>query len=199
MGATGLKNHGITEETVQNLMFSAGAYYKNLKVPTSTTEKWTGTPLGATSGGGGFTVKPNYEQLQLDGATVAVKGTYVKNGEVASMKMNMTEFTEGVVVGALHLVEDTKANITGYKKFVSKANLEEDDYLENIAFVGKLIDGRQVIVVMENAICVGAFEVDPKNGSQATYELEYQCTADITQDDLEHLPYHIYFPQEVEV
>lgn len=194
MAGTGLKTHGITEATLQNLMFSAGAYYKNLKVPESD-GAWTGTPLGATSGGGGLTVEPEYITAELDGATVTVKGATQKVGEVGTMKINLTEFTEGLVADALHLVEDKTSKVTGFKKYKTKALIDDSDYLENIAFVGKLTDGRQVIVIMENAICLSAFELDTKDKEQAVYELEMTCTADITQEDLNHLPIHIYFPQ----
>lgn len=192
---TGLKTHGITEATLQNLMFSAGAYYKNLKVPTSEQTTWTGTPLGATSGGGGLTVEPEYLTAELDGATVTVKGATQKVGEVGKMKINLTELTEGLIADTLHLKEDATANVNGFKKYETRALITDDDYLDNIAFVGKLVDGRQVIVIMENAICLSAFELDTKDKEQAVFELEMTCTADINQDDLNHLPIHIYFPQ----
>ncbi len=191
-----LKTHGITASTLQNLMFSAGVYYKNLKWSTS---EWTGTPLGATSGGGKFTYEPEYADAELDGALVPVKGGKAKISEVASMEINLTEFTEGLIVEALHLEEDSTKTATGYKAYKPKARLEDDDYFENIAFVGNLMDGRNVIVIMENAICASALELETKGKEQAVYALTYECTADVTQDNLEHLPVYIYFPQSPEV
>ena len=52
----GLKKHGITSETIKNMILGAGVIYKNLKYE-KPSNGWTGTPLGATSGG----LKFNYE------------------------------------------------------------------------------------------------------------------------------------------
>lgn len=195
MGKTGLKKHNVTAESLNNLMFGAGAFYKNLKLPVEDSGTWTGTPLGATSGGGGVNITPEYTPVELDGATVFVKNGHVKTGEVANMKMNMTEFTLGVVKDVLHLVEDAEKAVKGFKCLKTKAMLDEADYLENIAFVGRLLDGRDVVVIMENAICTGALELETENKKQGTYEITYECTANIEQDDLEHLPVYVYFEE----
>lgn len=186
-----LKTHGITADTSKNLLFSAGTFYKNLEYKT---DAWVGDILGATSGGGKLSITPEYVDAELDGATVAVKGAKFKVGETASIEANFTEIMEGRVVEALHLQEDTTKTVTGYKIFKSKAILDDGDFLKNIAFVGTLTDGRQVIVILPNALCTSAFELEGKNKTQATYTCTFECHADITQDDLYHLPYEIYFP-----
>lgn len=233
-----LKTHGITAETPKNLMFSAGAYYKNLKygehyeivdqstdgalevVASSATggtqvdlatvtptcpeaqvgdyvkksTGWYGNVLGATSGGGTVSITPEYLDAELDGATVKVKGAKNIVGWTAQMEINLTEFREGVFVDALHLVEVEDANVTGYVKYTTKAQLSDDDYLENIAFVGLLNDGRNVIVVMNNALCTGALELEPQNKTQATFAATFECHATFEQADLMHVPVDIYFP-----
>lgn len=199
MGNQVLKSHGITSDTPNNLMFSAGTFYKNLEykkeTEQATEKKWIGEVLGATSGGGKLSITPEYVDAELDGASVKVKGAKIKVGETASMEANFTEIMEGRVVDALHLVEDESAEVTGYKKYVSKTNLDDDDYLKNVAFVGTLVDGRQVIIILPNALCTSAFELEGKNKTQATYNCVFECHAPITQNDLYHLPYEIYFPQ----
>lgn len=232
-----LKSHGVTKDTAQNLMLSAGAYYKNLKfgehyelsnesdalevVETGATanqvnledvkktfadakvgdkvkqtDGWYGQILGATSGGGKVTIEPEYLDPDVDGATVLVRGLKQKVAETASMEVNLTEFREGLIVDALHLVEDTNANVTGYKRFISKRNLEDSDYLDNVAFVGTKVNGEQIIVIFPNAIITGAFELEGKNKEQATYTVTAECTASFEQTDLEHLPYEIYYPTQ---
>ena len=189
-----LKTHGITADTPKNLLFSAGTFYQNIEYKTNA---WVGDILGATSGGGKLSITPESVDAELDGATVAVKGAKFKVGETASIEANFTEIMEGRVVEALHLQEDTTKTVTGYKVFKSKAILGDDDFLKNIAFVGTLTDGRQVIVILPNALCTSAFELEGKNKTQATYTCTFECHADITQDDLYHLPYEIYFPNAV--
>ena len=191
MAGTTLAKHGLTATTPKNLLFSAGVYYKNLKWQTSS---WQGTVLGATSGGGTLSITPEYTDAELDGATVKVKGATFKTGETATMEINLTEIVEGTIAEGLHLEKDTSANVTGYTKYKTKEQIDDDDYLENIAFVGTLTDGRQVIVIMENALCTGAFELEGKNKTQATFSLTFECSADFSQESLNHLPVSIYFP-----
>ncbi|KAK8833645.1 hypothetical protein M9Y10_042526 [Tritrichomonas musculus] len=189
-----LKSHGITEKTPENLLFSAGAIYKNLKYSEET--GWAGTVLGATNGGITLSITPEYVDAEMDGASVPVKGAKIKVAETATMESNMTEFSEGVIKDSLHLELDTTANISGYKKYVSKRSISKDDYLENIAYVGTLVSGKQIIVILPNAICTSALELQGQNKTQATYTITFECTASFEQTDLEHLPYEIYYPQD---
>lgn len=186
-----LKSHGITTDTPKKIMLGAGVYYKNLRWETSA---WTGTPIGATSGGGTINHTPEYLDAELDGATVLVKGAKNKVGETAQMDINLTEFKEGLFVDMLHLEKDTSAGVTGYTKYKSKAMLTDDDYLDNIAFVGLTNDGKNIIVIMNNALCIGALELNPQNKTQSTFTASFACHADLEQDDLMHLPVEYYFP-----
>lgn len=192
-----LKSHGITADTPKNLLFSAAVVYKNLKYEAE--NGWAGDVLGATNGGTKIIITPEYTPAELDGATVAVKGAQIKTGEVASIETNITEFTEGVIVDSLHLVEDNTKTVNGYKCYISKRSLDDSDYLENIGVVGTLVSGKQVIVIMPNALITSAFEVETKNKEQATFAITAACHATFEQDDLEHLPYEIYYPQVAEV
>lgn len=189
-----LKKHGITKQALQNLIFRSGVGYKNLKWDAEG-KKWQGYPLGATSGGSGFTYEPSYTDLALDGATVLVKGLKKKTGEKGTIKLTLAEFTEGRIVEAMHLTKDSTDAKTGFVKYVTKADIDDSDYIDNVAFVGYLTSGLKVIVIMENAICTGAMEVAPKDNELATFELTYECTADITQSDLDYLPISIYYEQ----
>lgn len=191
-----LLEHGITNDTPKNLLFSAGVFYKNLVYAE---KEWNGTLLGATSGGGKLSITPEYVDAELDGANVKVKGAKFKMGETAQIEATMTEISEGVIKDALHLVEDTSFSDTSYKKYDTQKNINDSDYLTNIAFVGTLTSGKQVIVIMDNALCTSAFEIEGKNKTQATYTCTFECHASVEQSDLNHLPIHIYFPQVASV
>lgn len=142
----GLKKHGITSETIKNMILGAGVIYKNLKYEKSTSG-WTGTPLGATSGGLKFNYEAQWLDVDVDGATVLIKGvSKQKVGESATLEGQMTELTEDILVSALHLVKSTSEDTT-YVKYVSKENITEDDYLENVAYVGTLSSGKNVIII----------------------------------------------------
>ncbi len=191
-----LKTHGITANTPKEILLGAGAYYKNLKYEAEA--GWTGEILGATSDGGKLTIEPEYLTIPADGATVKVRGLEQKIGEVATMEINLLEINENNIISALHMVEDTKEVVEGYKHYVSKRSLDDDDYFDNIAYVGTLTSGKQIIVVFDNAIIEGSMELEPKNKEVSVFTITAECTASFEQDDLEHLPYHIYYPQETE-
>lgn len=160
---------------------------------------WDGTILGATTGGGKVAITPEYMTIEADGATVKVKGLEKKVGETANMEINLIEFKEDNFVQALHMVEDTTKKAEGYKIYKSVRDIDDDAYFENVAFVGTLTNGEQVIVIFENAIVEGAMELEPKNKEVSSMKVTAECTASFEQDDLEHLPYYIYFPQSEEV
>lgn len=192
----GLKKHGITTETIENMILGAGVIYKNLKYK-STGEGWTGTPIGATSGGIKFNYEAKWLEIEVDGATVAVKGiTKQKVGETATLEGQMTEITEDILVTALHLQKSTSED-TNYVKYVSKENITEADYLDNVAYVGTLSNGKNVIIILPNALCTEAFELETKNATQTTFAVKFECTADLEKDNLNKLDLEIYYPTSV--
>lgn len=188
----GLKRHGITSETIKNMILGAGTIYKNLKYEEDS--GWTGTPLGATSGGIKFNYEAQWLDIEVDGATVLVKGvSKQKVGESASLEGQMTEITEDILVNTLHLVKDTSED-TNYVKYISKENITEDDYLENIAYVGTLSNSKNIIIILPNALCTEAFELETKNAEQTTFAVKFECTADLQNDTLNKLDIQLYYP-----
>ena len=189
-----LKKHGITFETIKKLILGAGVIYKNLRYD-ATTSDWTGEVLGATSGGIKFTWEAQWLDIEVDGATVLVKGvSKQKVGESASIEGQMTEMTEDVLITALHMVQATSED-TNYTKYVTKENItEEDDYLENIAYVGTLSNGENIIIILPNALCTEAFELETKNAEQTTFSVKFECTADLENDTLNKLDIELYYP-----
>lgn len=185
-----MKKHGITSTTPSELMFRAGVVYKNLKFEGS---EWSGDVLGATSGGSKFSLVEEFADAEVDGALVKVKGLKVKIGETGTLETNVTEFKEDVIKEALHLVESTKT-AAGYTSYTTKGLIDDADYLENIAFVGELTSGKQIIFILPNAFCTSGMEIEPKDKEQAVFALTFEAHADIS-GDLDHLPVEIYYPE----
>ncbi len=187
-----LQKHGITTNTPSELMFKAGVVYKNLKFEGN---DWSGEVLGATSGGSKFSLVEEFADAEVDGAFVKFKGGKVKINETGTLETNITEFKEDVIKAALHLVEDATKTVDGYKCYTTKGLIGDADYLENIAFVGELTSGKQIIFILPNAFCTSGMEIEPKDKEQATFALTFEAHANI-DGDLDHLPVEIYYPQE---
>ena len=81
-----------------------------------------------------------------------------------------------------------------YDAIVSKANIVEGDYFENIAFVGKTLGGKNIIAILEGALCTSGFEQEGKNKEGAIGKYTFECHADL-DSDLDTLPWKIYYPK----
>lgn len=185
-----IAKHGITTGTPSNILLGAGTYYKGLKFETNA---WSGTVLGATSGGGKISIKGEFIDLELDGALVKFKGQTVKQGGTASAEVNFAEITPDVLkMGTLFKEESSSA--TGFIMLQDKAHIESGDYIDNFGFVGYTADGsKQIIVIFESALCTSGLELEPKNKEQSVVKLTLDAVA-ANSSDLNTLPVKIYYP-----
>lgn len=188
-----LKSSGITEKTPENILLGAGTIHKGFKFD-STKKAWNflESLVGATSGGSKFSIVPEVNQVEVDGALVRVKGLDVKQGETASIETNFAETTPDILKTAV-IGQLGNSDIEGYDVIESKSNIEEGDYWDNIAFVGKTITQKPIIIIMENALCTSGLELEGKNKESGVGKYTFECTQEITAD-LTKLPYHIYYP-----
>jgi len=188
-----LKNHGVTKDTPKNILLGAGTLHKGFKFDTAT-KKWNFAEslVGATSGGNKLSIVPEIKTVEVDGALVKVKGLDFKTGEVAKLETNLVEITpellKTTVIGQL-----VDSDIEGYDLIESKSDIEEGDYFENLAFVGKKTDGTPIIIILDNALCTSGFEGEAKNKENTVVKCTFECYQD-TDGDLSKLPYHIYYP-----
>ena len=188
-----LAKTGITANTPQNITFGAGVIYRDLKYEGS---DWTGTILGATQGGSKVNITPETIDIEVDGATVKVEGLGEKTGETATMEINLIEITPDILKMVTLGKENESGTVTGYKEIVSKARIEKDDYVDGVAFVGHTLDGENIIVLFDKAICGSGLELEGKNKENGVIKATFECVAPIT-GDLETLPWHIYYPNRV--
>ena len=184
--------NGVTANTPKNILFGAGTIHKGLKYEGSTWN-FAESLVGATSGGSKLSIVPEVYEVPVDGALVAVKGLTVKNGEVGTMEVNFIELTEDIIKAATIGTAGTSDD-TAYNVIVPKASIEEGDYWENIAFVGKTLEGKNIIAIMENALCTSGFEQEGKNKEGAVGKYTFKCHADMNTD-LDTLPWKIYYPK----
>ena len=189
----GLKKSGITSATPKNLLLGAGTIYKNLTWDTSNST-WKGTVLGATSGGNKFSLKPNIVVIDVDGAVVDTKGMTQKQGETASLEINLVEMSVGALKMAM-IGEEASSEATGFTKLATKAVIEDSDYLDNIAFVGFLADDTPIVIIMENSLCTSGLELSGKNKEATVIPVTFQPYADNSDDTSQDtLPVFIYYP-----
>lgn len=190
-------NNGISSTTVQNIVFGAGTIHKGLKYTGSTGNgSWNfdESCVGATKGGSTLSIVPEFYSVEPDGSTVAIKDFKRKVGEKATLEVNFLELTKDLIKSAVVGKDGTSADTAGYDLIESKDTIAEGDYWENIAFVGETLDGKNIIVILDNALCTSGLSMEGKNKEEGVGKYTFECHADATQS-LTTLPYHIYYPK----
>lgn len=182
---------GVSANTTKKILFGAGTIHKNLTY--SSTWNFAESCIGATNGGSKLSIVPEIYTVPVDGALVKAKGLDVKTGEKATLEINFAELTKDIIQTATFGKSGTSED-TNFDLIESKAAISEGDYWENIAFVGKTLNGDSIIAILDNALCTNGFEQEGKNKEGAVGKYTFECYADLTSD-LDTLPWHIYFPK----
>lgn len=179
---------GVTKDTPKNIMLGAGTLYRDF---TYETNKWSGTIIGATSGGSKLSIVPEILDIPVDGVRVKAKGLTHKIGETATIETNMVELTQdwvkATVIGAEGTSEDSRFDVVE-----SKPHIEESDYIKNLAYVGFMTDGTPIVIVFDYALCTSGLEAEGKNKENSVFPATFECYADLAEGATDTLPYHIY-------
>ena len=184
--------NGITADTPKRILFGAGTIHKGLKY--SSTWNFEESLVGATNGGSKLSIVPELYDVPLDGANVAVKGLKVKTGETATMEVNFAELTEDIIKAAT-IGKTGTATDTTYNLIESKADIAVGDYWENVAFVGRTLEGKNIIAILENALITSGLEAEGKNKESAVGTYTFTCHAAADADSFDTLPWKIYYPK----
>ena len=187
--------HGISATTPQNVLLGAGTFMKNLKFADG---KWTGDVLGATSGGGKISIVGEFYDIPVDGALVKVKGLTVKNGGKVTVEATFAEISTDIMKMAT-LFKEGESDADGFIMLQDKAAIEAGDYVDGFGFVGMTANGaKQIVMVMESALCTSGMEIESKNKEAAVVKLTMECYA-LNEGDLDTLPVKIYYPDDAAV
>ena len=188
-----LKSSGITENTPSNIVFGAGTIHKGLKLIEG---KWNFAEslIGATSGGITANITPELTDLEIDGKLVKVKGlSDIKTGETATMEINLIELTPDIIKALVIGDDSTSDSFTGYNEIVSRSKISDGDYIEDLAYVGKRLDGTPIIIIFDLALVSGGLSINGQNKAAAVPTVTFECIAPL-DGDFDKLPYHILYP-----
>ncbi|MGN0489403.1 MAG: hypothetical protein ACI4HO_09100 [Ruminococcus sp.] len=197
---------GFNKKTVDHLLLDAGAFFKNFIVGKDTyaSAKAEGKCLGATSGGGEFAVVNTYRQGEFDGVRSRVKGNQFVDSTDVSIKATVAEITEDILIKALGTADVVPNDIEGYKKIEGRSYVVDEDYIENITWVGTLLGSdKPVIIQVYNAFNENGLTMAVADKGQASVELQFygnleEGAYDSTDDEDVKPPYAIYYPVETQ-
>lgn len=151
--------------------------------------------LGATNGGNKLSIVPEITPIEVDGAVVEIKGLNQKTGETGTLEVNLAQHTIESIKRAI-VGKEVDSLIKGYTQIQTKSLIELSDYLDNIAYVGTMTDGTEIIAILENVICSSGLELEGKNKETSVVATTFKATADFASGVYDTLPIYIFYPNK---
>lgn len=190
---------GFTPESPQNFIVDAGVILRDLKYAKD--GGFTGTPVGATSGGVKVEIEIKKRLMEVDGAfIVPVKGLEVVESFKATASTKLKEFspeTIGMISGGTARASTEDEAPEGYRTIEFSREVKDGDYIDNIAIYGlQRGTGKEIIVVLDNCLVTSTFGLDTKDKDEAASDLEFTAHATPEQMMDGVMPCRIFYPGE---
>lgn len=196
----------IRTETFENLQLNSGAFFVNcdyssvanataLKTAINTAIQGSssgalGTLLGATRGGGSFTVTREMRQPDIDGRRYGFVGDTFVDSVEAQLSTTLVEITPDNLKTAFG-----SATITGSapkQTLTLNTAIDTDDYLENVCWVGDMADGRYVLICLYNALNQADVSLTFTDKGEGTIPVEFHAKQS-NVNDYDTAPFEIVY------
>jgi hypothetical protein len=189
------KNYtGLTADTTKHLLLNSGAIFKNWQygVTDYATAMSTGLCLGATSGGIKFDAKPTLRPIAIDG--ILGKSKLIANdGWEVKLSTGMIEVTKELIAMTLPGSVSTSGAGDAHTKIVGKNFIVNDDFIENITFVGLESGSNEpVIIQVFNALCTSGLAISTQDKKESVIPVTFEGHYDETDADTP--PFAIQYP-----
>lgn len=204
MGAPG-GTTALRSDTFNKLQLNAGILLKNLtysSVTDSAALKTAianivsggtspiGTMIGATRGGGTFTVTRELRTPEIDGMRYGFKGSDFVDSADAYISTTLVEVTPDNITDLLGSgKKTTSGKVTTIKMDTA---IDASDYLTNICWVGDLADGQMVLICLKNAINTADFTFTYTDKGEGTLAVEFHARQ-ATVSDYDEAPFEVVF------
>ena len=189
---------GFTANTAKKLLLDAGAFVKNFEPGTDTWDSVKATKvIGATQGGGSFSAVPTVRRIEIDGVKGAAKGLEALDEWAVTITANVKEISAESIALALasSKAAPTEAAPEGYTKITANNEIALTDYLDNIAWIGRLSgSSKPVIILVKNALCTNGLSLTMADKAEGVIALTF--TGHYDPEELDTPPFEIYYPTE---
>lgn len=170
----------------------------------ATAGEWEFEELGATEGSVSINVEMTYREIEVNGASHLDVREFTELERfsataTASVKEMSAKLIQHAINGKLEAAGDEAPD--GYSKVTPQRFLDNDSFLKNIAFVGRLKshNNEQVIAILDNPKTESGLPGDTEDNGEMAIEQVYRAyakSADV-KADLNYLPFRIYLPQSL--
>lgn len=185
---------GVTQQTPERMLLDAGAIYKNL-IFDDLTGTFTGDALGATSGGNEFVVEIEQRQPEIDGVKSRIKGLSFVNSHEAHLVVNLKELTAENIKNAIGPADIDETD-TNFDIITGRTTIKDEDYLENIAYVGRVSGSQKpVVIILKNALSAEGFTLSSEDNNEAVIPITFNAYADFEDAQAGKSAYQIYWPK----
>ena len=205
MGAPGLTT-ALRADTFNKLQLNAGILIKNHDYASITdatalktqiagiiggTVTGKGDIIGATRGGGTFTVTRETRTPEIDGMRYGFIGSDFVDSADAYLSTTLVEITPQNM--QLLLSAGTNPTTSGKKTTVKmKTAIGSSDYLTNLCWIGDLADGQMVLICLKNAINTADFTFTYTDKGEGTLAAEFHARQ-ATVSDYDEAPFEIVY------
>lgn len=193
---------GFTEGTMKKRLLDAGAFFKNYDLTKTYAEnRAAGKLICATQGGGSFTATPSPRQVQVDGLATYTRGTETIDEWTAELSLKMLETDANLVAMCLGAASVAKASgdtqPTGYLRVHPKDTFDDDDYIDNVVWVGRWADStKPVIIVLYNALSLGGLNWTLEDKKEVVTECKLTAHYGAPDDEgNQEVPFDIFYPE----
>ena len=195
----------LREDTFKNLQLNAGIFLKNcdyssianagalktaIAAAIAGTSGAVGTIIGATRGGGSFTVTREIRTPDVDGRRYGFKGDSFVDSVEAKLSTTLIEITPDTLTTALG---GSAVTGTAPKQTIKLGTaIDTSDYLTNLCWVGDISDGRYVLICLYNAINTADLTLTFTDKGEGTLPVEFHAKQSAV-NDYDYAPFEIVY------
>ena len=191
----------VTADSFKNLQLNAGAFLTNFDWSTYTSATALKTAvlaafqdetktLGVTRGGGQFTTTREMRQAEVDGVRYRFVGDTFVDSIDCQLSTTLLELTPGNIKRILGSATVTTTGTVN--KITLNTRITDEDYLENLCWIGDLADGRLVLIGFKHALNTADFNITFTDKGEATMPVEFHAfQGDV--EDYDTAPVEIIF------
>lgn len=185
---------GLTAQTKKHFLLDEGAIFKNFVVGTDTFESAiaAGKCLGATQGGSEFKAVASIRNIDVDGVPGEVADLdKIEKWEI-TLATTFLEVTKDTICAALGAAA-TDTDTAGYTHITGKTDFDDDDYFDNITFIGTVSGSTNPIIIqVRNALSGCELGLSFKKGAEGTIPVTFNGKYNF--ENLTDAPFDIYYP-----
>lgn len=192
----------VRSETFDNLQLDAGAFFTGLDMSTITTASALRTAalaaisdptkcLGATRGGGEFKIDTEDREREIDGLRYRFVGSTARDSIDPHISTTLVEVFPGNIARVLGTA-DVDSTTATKQKITMHTRIQSADYIPNLTWVGDLLDGRLVAIVLKNALNTAGGQLTFSDKGEGTMPVEFHAHQ-ANVDDYDNAPFEVYF------